>query len=218
MADDEFQYDRMVEEALRSVVGKALIQVVERGLPGEHHLYITFRSDHPDVVMPDHLRARYPSEMTIVLQYQFWGLEIGPDAFGITLSFANVPERLTVPFEALVAFADPSKGTVGLSGEHHFYITFRSDHPDVVMPDHLRARYPSEMTIVLQYQFWGLEIGPDAFGITLSFANVPERLTVPFEALVAFADPSVPFGLQFESGAGTFANERVIPKASGPID
>ena len=108
MADDEFKYDRMVEEALRSVVGKALTQVVERGLPGEHHLYITFRSDHPVVVMPDHLRARYPSEMTIVLQYQFWGLEVGPDAFGITLSFANVPERLTVPFEAVVAFADPS--------------------------------------------------------------------------------------------------------------
>ncbi len=108
MADDEFKYDRMVEEALRSVVGKALTQVVERGLPGEHHFYITFRSDHPDVVMPDHLRARYPSEMTIVLQYQFWGLEVGPDAFGITLSFANVPERLTVPFEAVVAFADPS--------------------------------------------------------------------------------------------------------------
>ncbi len=108
MADDEFHYDRMVQEALRSVVGKALTQVVERGLPGEHHLYITFRSDHPDVVMPDHLRVRYPSEMTIVLQYQFWGLEVGPDAFGITLSFANVPERRTGPFEALVAFADPS--------------------------------------------------------------------------------------------------------------
>ena len=108
MADDDFKYDRMVEEALRGVVGKALTQVVERGLPGEHHFYITFRSDHPGVVMPDHLRARYPSEMTIVLQYQFWGLEVGPDAFGITLSFANVPERLTVPFEAVVAFADPS--------------------------------------------------------------------------------------------------------------
>ena len=108
MADDEFHYDRMVQEALRSVVGKALIQVAERGLSGEHHLYITFRSDHPDVVMPDHLRARYPSEMTIVLQHQFWGLEVGPDSFGITLTFANVPERLTVPFEALVAFADPS--------------------------------------------------------------------------------------------------------------
>ncbi len=108
MADDEFQYDRMVEDALRSVVGKALTQVVERGLSGEHHFYITFRSDHPGVVMPDHLRARYPSEMTIVLQYQFWGLEVGPDAFGITLSFANVPERLTIPFAAVVAFADPS--------------------------------------------------------------------------------------------------------------
>jgi hypothetical protein len=108
MADDDLRYDRMVEDAKRSVVCKALTHVAERGLPGEHHLYITFRTDHPDVVMPDQLRARYPSEMTIVLQHQFWGLEVGPDAFGVTLSFSNVPERLTVPFESVAAFADPS--------------------------------------------------------------------------------------------------------------
>ena len=108
MADDELRYDRMVEDALRSVVSKALSQVAERGLSGDHHFYITFRTDHPDLVIPDQLRARYPSEMTIVLQHQFWGLEVGPDAFGITLSFSNVPEHLTIPFESVVAFADPS--------------------------------------------------------------------------------------------------------------
>ncbi len=108
MADDDLRYDRMVEDALRSVVSKALSQVAERGLSGDHHFYITFRTDHPDVVIPDQLRARYPSEMTIVLQHQFWGLEVGPDAFGITLSFSNVPEHLTIPFESVVAFADPS--------------------------------------------------------------------------------------------------------------
>ncbi len=108
MADDELKYDRMVEDALRSVVNRALVHVAERGLSGEHHFYITFLTDHPDVVMPDHLRGHYPNEMTIVLQHQFWGLEVGTETFGVTLSFANQPERLTVPFAAVTAFADPS--------------------------------------------------------------------------------------------------------------
>ena len=108
MADDELRYDRMVEDALRSVVNRALVHVAERGLSGEHHFYITFLTDHPDVVMPDHLRSHYPNEMTIVLQHQFWGLEVGTETFGVTLSFANQPERLTVPFAAVTAFADPS--------------------------------------------------------------------------------------------------------------
>jgi hypothetical protein len=110
MADigDDLQYDVMVENALRGVVRQALAQVSEGGLPGEHHFYITFRSDHPDVVIPEHLRERYPREMTIVLQYQFWDLEVGSDGFAVTLSFNNRSERLNVPFEAVIAFADPS--------------------------------------------------------------------------------------------------------------
>jgi hypothetical protein len=108
MADNELRYDRMVEDALRSVVSRALVHAAERGLSGDHHFYITFLTDHPDVVMPDSLRSHYPNEMTIVLQHQFWGLEVGPEAFGVTLSFANEPERLTVPFAAVTAFADPS--------------------------------------------------------------------------------------------------------------
>ncbi len=108
MADNELRYDRMVEDALRSVVSRALSYAAERGLSGDHHFYITFLTNHPGVVMPDHLRGHYPSEMTIVLQHQFWGLEVGPEAFGVTLSFANQPERLTVPYAAVSAFADPS--------------------------------------------------------------------------------------------------------------
>ncbi len=108
MADNELRYDRMVEDALRSVVSRALKHAAERGLSGDHHFYITFLTDHPGVVMPDHLRSHYPNEMTIVLQHQFWGLEVGPEAFGVTLSFANEPERLTVPYTAVSAFADPS--------------------------------------------------------------------------------------------------------------
>ncbi len=108
MADNELKYDRMVEDALRSVVGRALSHAAERGLSGDHHFYITFLTDHPGVTMPDHLRSHYPNEMTIVLQHQFWGLEVGPESFGVTLSFANEPERLTVSFAAVTAFADPS--------------------------------------------------------------------------------------------------------------
>ena len=108
MADHELKYNQMVEDALRSVVGRALSHAAERGLSGDHHFYITFLTDHPGVAMPDHLRGHYPSEMTIVLQHQFWGLEVGPEAFGVTLSFANQPERLTVPYAAVTAFADPS--------------------------------------------------------------------------------------------------------------
>ncbi len=108
MADNELKYDRMVEDALRSVVRRALSYAAERGLSGDHHFYITFLTDHPGVTMPDHLRSHYPAEMTIVLQHQFWGLEVSPDSFGVTLSFANEPERLTVSFAAVTAFADPS--------------------------------------------------------------------------------------------------------------
>jgi len=108
MANDGLRYDRMVEDALRSVVRKALIEVAEHGLPGNHHFYITFRTDHKEAEIPEALRERYPGEMTIVLQHQFWGLEIDERQFCVTLSFSDVPHRLVVPFSAVTAFADPS--------------------------------------------------------------------------------------------------------------
>lgn len=108
MTVEGLKYDALVEDALRGVVRQVLAHVAERGLPGDHHFYISFRTGHPGVDIPEHLRARYPNEMTVVLQYQFWGLEVGPEAFGVTLSFSEVPERLTIPFAAVTAFADPS--------------------------------------------------------------------------------------------------------------
>ena len=89
----------------------------------------------------------------------------------------------------------------GLRGEHHFYVTFRTDMPGVALPDFLRAKYPEEMTIVLQHRFWGLEIGEESFSVGLSFQSRQERLTIPFAAITTFADPSVNFGLQFEVAA-----------------
>jgi len=108
MSDGELRYDRMVEDALRSVVGRALVFVSQHGLPGDHHFYITFRTDDPETEIPQHLRERYPSEMTIVLQHQFWDLEVGDQNFGVTLSFGDVPQHLHIPYRAVIAFADPS--------------------------------------------------------------------------------------------------------------
>jgi uncharacterized protein len=104
----QINYGALVERALRSVVRETLLQVAEHGLPGRHHLYITFRTDHPGVGIADSLRERYPSEMTIVLQHEFWGLEVGEDRFAVGLSFGGVPHRLEIPFEAVTMFADPS--------------------------------------------------------------------------------------------------------------
>jgi uncharacterized protein len=106
--NDRFHYDALVDDALRSVVRRVLTQVAEKGLPGSHHFYISFRSTDPGVVLPDYLRAKYPEEMTIVLQHQYWDLVIGPDSFEVTVSFNKQQERIKVPFAALSAFVDPS--------------------------------------------------------------------------------------------------------------
>ena len=87
--------------------------------------------------------------------------------------------------------------TQGLPGKHHLYITFRTDHPGVALAGDLHARYPTEMTIVLQHEFWGLEVEDDRFSVLLKFGGAPHRLEIPFEAVSVFADPSVEFGLQF---------------------
>ncbi|MEM6465982.1 MAG: ClpXP protease specificity-enhancing factor SspB [Pseudomonadota bacterium] len=86
----------------------------------------------------------------------------------------------------------------GLPGDHHFFIVFDTRHPGVVMAEHLRARYPEEMTIVLQEWFEDLAVMSDRFSVTLSFGNQPEQLVVPFAALRGFVDPSVEFGLKFD--------------------
>ena len=101
-------YQDMMERALRGVMRDALALVEDEGLPGNHHYYVSFLTRHEGVAIPDDLRARYPEEMTIVLQHQFWGLETADDAFSVTLSFGGRSERLTVPYEAVTAFVDPA--------------------------------------------------------------------------------------------------------------
>jgi hypothetical protein len=102
-------YAAWAEEALRAVVRDALEHVARAGLPGEHHFYISFRTDFPGVVIPGHLRARFPQEMTIVLQHKFWDLAVdrAADRFSVGLTFGGVPSTLSVPFGAVTGFADP---------------------------------------------------------------------------------------------------------------
>jgi hypothetical protein len=108
MAQDLFDYPRMVQTALRSVVREVLARTVSDGLPGDHHFYITFRTRAPGTIVPKYLLTKYPEEMTIVLQHQFRALEIEHDSFSVSLSFSSRLERLTVPFAAVTSFADPS--------------------------------------------------------------------------------------------------------------
>ncbi|HXE28415.1 MAG TPA: ClpXP protease specificity-enhancing factor SspB [Stellaceae bacterium] len=98
----------MVERALRGVVREALARTAASGLPGTHHFYITFQTRHPGTKIPESLSSQYPEDMTIVLEHQFWDLEVEEDHFAVTLSFQSRPERLIVPFDAITAFTDPS--------------------------------------------------------------------------------------------------------------
>lgn len=102
----------------------------------------------------------------------------------------------------------------GLPGAHHFFITFDTTHPDVAIADWLKQRYPAEMTVVIQHWFENLEVTDDGFSITLSFGNQPEPMVIPFDAVRTFVDPSVEFGLRFE----THEDEEVDDEAEGEDD
>jgi uncharacterized protein len=105
---DLIRYDLLAQDALRSVVKKVLIDVAKHGLPGDHHFFVAFDTRAAGVKISERVRAKYPEEMTIVLQHQFWDLIVGDKGFEVGLSFNGVPERLVVPFEAIKGFFDPS--------------------------------------------------------------------------------------------------------------
>ncbi|MEZ5690468.1 MAG: ClpXP protease specificity-enhancing factor SspB [Rickettsiales bacterium] len=108
MSEDKINYTYLIDQAMRGVVRSVLQKVKEEGLPGEHHFYVSYLTGYPGVKMSDQLHQKYPKEITIVLQYQFWDFKVDNKQFSVTLSFGGVPEKLTVPFAALTAFADPS--------------------------------------------------------------------------------------------------------------
>jgi uncharacterized protein len=108
MATDHIRYDILAQAALRGVVRTVLADAAKKGLPGEHHFKISFNTTAPGVKLSERMRGRYPQEMTIVLQYQFWDLSVTDQAFEVGLSFGGVPERIGVPFDAIIAFYDPA--------------------------------------------------------------------------------------------------------------
>jgi hypothetical protein len=105
---DQIRYDLLTQQALRGVVRSVLADAAKKGLPGEHHFYITFATKADGVRISERLLGQYPEEMTIILQHQFWDLKVGDDEFEVGLSFGGIPEKLTVPFEAINGFFDPS--------------------------------------------------------------------------------------------------------------
>ena len=101
-------YDLILQKSLRNVVKEILSDVSKNGLPGKHHFYITFATSHPWVKIPDYLLVEYPDEMVIVLEHEYWDLEVNNDGFYVTLCFDEVNERIYIPFVSLINFVDPS--------------------------------------------------------------------------------------------------------------
>lgn len=108
IAESLIPYDNVVQEALRAVVGRVLLNIEKSGLPGNHHFYITFKTQAPGVSIPPHLQERFPGEMTIVLQHKYWDLKVEAEYFEVGLSFNQIPSHLTVPYAAITAFVDPA--------------------------------------------------------------------------------------------------------------
>lgn len=101
-------YEALAQDAMRGVVRTVLARTAKSGLPGDHHFYISFDTQHPGVLLSKRLREKYPEEMTIVLQHRFWDLNVTEDRFEVKLTFDGIPERLVVPFAAVKIFFDPS--------------------------------------------------------------------------------------------------------------
>jgi len=104
---NEINYDKLIEKSLKQVVIEALKIAEFQGLPGENHFYITFKTNHPNTVVPRDLKIQYPESMTIVLQHQYANLVVDKDSFSVELSFGGRPQTLTIPFDAITYFADP---------------------------------------------------------------------------------------------------------------
>ncbi|WP_341760515.1 SspB family protein [Candidatus Endowatersipora endosymbiont of Watersipora subatra] len=106
--EDLIRYDILVQRALRRVVKNVIQKTAQSGLPGNHHFYITFNTCYAGVHLSKRMLEKYPQEMTIVIQHQFWDFKVTENSFSIGLSFNNIPENLLVPFESIVSFFDPS--------------------------------------------------------------------------------------------------------------
>jgi hypothetical protein len=118
MTDETINYPQLIDNAMRGVVRDVLRHVAAKGLSGDHHFYISFSTTFPGVKISETLKSKYPKDITIVLQHQFWDFKIEEHQFHVTLSFSGMPEKLLIPFAALTAFADPSV-KFGLQFQHN---------------------------------------------------------------------------------------------------
>ena len=141
MSDIQFDYDELVQSALKGAIRKVLQHVADNGLPGEHHFYITFDTNADGVVLPPHLKERYTDDMTIVLQHRYWGLKVDEEYFELKLSFDGKPELLVIPFSSLIAFVDPSA---------QFALQFSSDlyPPEELAQDNIEDSADAGITTV----------------------------------------------------------------------
>jgi len=104
----DIDYGNLMHTAMRGLIRTVLLDIADKGLPGNHHFFITFDTDHPDAELADWLSDRYPGEMTVVIQHWFDNLDVGEDGFAITLNFGDAPEPLYIPYDAIKTFVDPS--------------------------------------------------------------------------------------------------------------
>lgn len=138
MAVDHIRYDILTQEALRGVVRTVLVDAAAHGLPGEHHFFISFDTTAEGVRISPRLKAQYATEMTVVLQHQFWDLIVGEETFEVGLSFNGIPERLTVPFAAIKGFFDPSV---------QFALQFAANLEEAAVPQDMTDAQPADMEI-----------------------------------------------------------------------
>ncbi len=160
MPEDLIRYEALDLDALRGVVRAVLLRVLKRGIPGDHHFFITFDTRAPGVGLSKRLKEQYPHEMTIVLQHQFWDLAVTEDRFEVRLSFNNIPERLIVPFSAVRIFQDPTvhfalalrppegedgeAGEAGLSGDMTLLPAPKSEMSGLLSPIQAQDRQDRE--------------------------------------------------------------------------
>lgn len=142
LPDSLIPYDEIVQEALRAVVGRVLREAeANGGLPGEHHFYITFKTQAVGVTIPPSLIARFPDEMTIVLQNKYWDLKVGQAGFEVSLTFNQIPAHLVIPFSAITAFVDPAVNfalqfqVAGDDADPEPHESAENDAPDVPVVD-----------------------------------------------------------------------------------
>ena len=189
---DQIRYDLLTQQALRGVVRNILTDAAKKGLPGDHHFYISFDTQADGVKLSDRLRAQYPEEMTIILQHQFWDLAVTEQGFEVGMSFGGIPEKLYVPFAAIGGFFDPSV-QFGLQFEEI------AEGQDVANPNSQTSSKPSGKTSSKKAQLTSVgapekpaKIGRDSAqkDSTLPVAAAPVALPVASTETGEPADPN----------------------------